>query len=124
MKNFFSLKEFINNGKIDNSLSFDKFCKYDNKIINYNTLYDYIDILKYQSIPVILSDSEYLEYQYKPKLLSNKIYGSSEYYYIILIINDITSFREFDMKKINLIKSDILSNILSSIYTKEYKRIQ
>jgi hypothetical protein len=84
-----------------------------------NVLNDYIPELKKLSRKVLLSDKEYDKYKYKPKILSYDIYGNTEYYIYILMINDMCNIYEFDTKKLLLIPKTILNNALASIYRSE-----
>ena len=69
----------------------------------YNVASDYIDeIISNYCKTVVLSDDQLAKYKYKPKLLCYDIYGSQELYYLILIINDICSVKDFTKKKLIL----------------------
>lgn len=84
-----------------------------------NVINDYITELKQLAYKVMLSDKEYEMYKYKPKLLSYDIYGTTEYYIYILLINDMCSIYEFDSKKLLIIPKTALNRALSSIYRVE-----
>lgn len=120
----YSLKELLSYGKSNDTISFETLSIYDD-LYNYNCIYDYLDILMKSSVTVKLEDEECAKYKFRPRLLSYNIYGDPEYFYIILIINNITSSKEFDLenKKIKLIKKEILSEILSTIKNKEKDRL-
>jgi hypothetical protein len=69
----------------------------------YNVASDYIDeIISNYCVNVILSDDQLVKYMYRPKLLCYDIYGAQELYYLILIINDMCSVKEFTKKKLIL----------------------
>ena len=67
-----------------------------------------------------LTDDEFERYKYRPKLLASDIYGNSEVYYIILILNDMIEEGEFDSKIIRLLSRDDMQKYLTSIYNSEY----
>lgn len=123
INSIYSLSELLKYGESKDIISFESLVKYDNNLYNYNCIDDYIDILLSTSVNIKLTDKEVAKYKYKPKILSYDIYGDPEYFYIILIINNMTSVKDFDLenKKIKLIKSDTLSEILSTIKNKENK---
>lgn len=123
INSIYSLSELLKYGESKDIISFESLVKYDNNLYNYNCIDDYIDILLSSSVNIKLTDKEVAKYKYKPKILSYDIYGDPEYFYIILIINNMTSVKDFDLenKKIKLIKSDTLSEILSTIKNKENK---
>lgn len=81
-----------------------------------NIIDDYIDELMELTVSVTLNDVEYLKYKYKPKILAKDIYNNAELDFIILRINGICNMKEFDMRTMRLIKSDDLTDFLTSIY--------
>lgn len=85
----------------------------------YNVISDYLPDLKKMSRNVTLSDDEYYTYRYRPKLLAHYLYGNGELYFIILMLNDICSVKDFDMKNLKLISKTDLSNALSNINASE-----
>ena len=87
--------------------------------ITYNLLNDYKDDLDKVTITINLNDEEYTKYVYKPKLLAYDVYGNVELYFIILFINNICNVKEFNNRKIKMIKKDDLHNILSIIINSE-----
>lgn len=88
-----------------------------------NIIYDYLDELKKLSIMIQLSDEEFLRYQYRPDLLSYDMYGTMTYDYIILALNDIISPKYFTKKKLWMIPSEYIENVLSDIYSAEKEYI-
>lgn len=87
--------------------------------ITYNLLNDYKDDLDKVAITINLNDEEYAKYVYKPKLLAYDVYGNVELYFIILFINNICNVKEFNNRKIKMIKKDDLHNVLSIIINSE-----
>jgi hypothetical protein len=51
----------------------------------------------------ILSEDEFKKYRYRPKRLSNDLYGSIDYWYILLMINKMTTSMEFVKKRIKIL---------------------
>ena len=92
--------------------------------LNINLVEEYIDILKDRSIYIELNDDEYSTYKYNPDLLSYYLYGSVQLDFVILLLNDMFDPKEFTNKKLRLVKSDVLSEFLSRVYSKEYGWIQ
>lgn len=121
------LSEFISMGKQVNAISYTKLSFSElNGNIRYpikNVLDDYKYELKALSLKCTLSDKEYQKYRYNPKRLSYDIYGSTEYYYIILFLNDICNIKDFDTKIVYMLKRDDLMNFLSTIFNAESKYI-
>lgn len=69
----------------------------------YNVASDYIDeIITNYCVNVELTDDNLSKYKYRPKLLCYDLYGSQELYYLILIINDICSVKDFTKNKLVL----------------------
>lgn len=115
-----TIEEFIS-FKNDDTFSYHNMSfrdKYGN--ISYpikNIIDDYKDeLMELVLDDVILSETEYLKYRYKPRLLANDIYDNPDLDFVILAINGICNMKEFDSKKIKLIKLDDLNNFLTSIF--------
>lgn len=124
----YTIQQFINSNN-GITLSYDSFCflnriNDNQKIISFNVLNDYVDEISQMAVLVELDDTEYIKYKYKPKLLSYDVYGDTELYFIILYLNNIYSVKDFDFKKIKLLKKETLEFILSSIYNAEKKYIE
>lgn len=108
---------------------YDSFCYQEQnggiKYIVKNVLNDYLYELKKLSVNIQLTNDELVKYNYKPKLLSADIYGMTDFFYIILLINGICSVKDFhDINPIKLIPSDTLGDYLSSITTNESTNIK
>lgn len=108
---------------------YDSFCYQEQsggiKYIVKNVLNDYLYELKKLSVNIQLTNDELVKYNYKPKLLSADIYGMTDFFYIILLINGICSVKDFhDINPIKLIPSDTLGDYLSSITTNESMNIK
>ena len=85
-------------------------------IPSYNIMNDYIDDLKLTCATVVLDDEQFSKYYMKPRLLAYDIYGSQDLYFIILMINNMMSEKDFTEKTIKLFYVDSITQIMSSIY--------
>lgn len=119
LEGFSSFKDYDSNIYYSNLSIFEKSIDKNHVLLSYNVLNDYRDEISDFCVTVTLTDEEYNKYQYNPKKLSYSLYGSTEYYYIILFINSMASVKEFSRKKIKLLRPKDLSSILSSIYSSE-----
>ena len=122
-----TISELIESGK-NSTFTYDKFCIYekinDELYVPFkNVLNDYIDELRQLALNVELTNSEYNKYIYKPRLLAYDVYGSTDLYFIILTLNNIFNEKQFDMKKIKMLKPEDLTEVLSEIYNSEKKFI-
>ena len=86
-------------------------------------LNDYLPELKSRCRKVVLTDQERLKYQFNPKMLSSELYGTTELYYVILLLNDMINIRDFDTKTLYLLPPSDMENFLSSIYSSEKNSI-
>ena len=111
----------------NNSLCYDAISLYDKDgdtlSISYNLINDYLPLTKEKAVTVVLDDNEYNKYLYKPKLLAYDVYKNTELYYVILLLNNVCSVKEFDFRKLNMLKIDDMQTILSSIANSESKTI-
>lgn len=111
----------------NNSLCYDAISLYDKDgdtlSISYNLINDYLPLIKEKAVTVVLDDDEYNKYLYKPKLLAYDVYKNTELYYVILLLNNVCSIKEFDFRKLNMLKIDDMQTILSSIANSESKTI-
>ena len=91
----------------------------------YNVASDYIDeIISEYCVNVELSDEQLAKYKYRPKLLCYDVYGSQEIYYIILIINDICSVKDFTKKILYLPTKANMPIITKAIMNSDRSDIQ
>lgn len=84
-----------------------------------NIIYTYIDELKKYIIPIRLSEMELVRYKYKPKLLAFDVYGSTDLYFVIMVLNGIIDVRDFTMSTINMFKKEHMNTLMSYIYNAE-----
>lgn len=96
------------------------------KIIVYssdNVLYDYLEEIKSKAVDYTFSDSEYMKYKYRPKLLAYDIYGSTELYFVILAMNNTCNIKDFNKRTIKMLYKSDMSDLLNAIVSAEKNRI-
>lgn len=120
-----SLATFIQSG-VDNSITYynmsylSKIKDNDDSIeLSTSIIYDYITELRAMCKTILLTDVEYLKYEYKPELLAYDVYGNVELAFIILILNGLSSPKEFNIKKIKLLTVTDCIDSLNTIYNAE-----
>lgn len=92
----------------------------------YDTIDSYINQLKEIAVTVELSDDEKELYKFNPKALSYKIYNNTNYYWLILRLNDMCNMFDFSLESNNLLlltKEDLF-NSLTSINKRENNAIK
>ena len=106
-----------------NNLSF--IDQYDNiKFNTYNVLSDYIDDIRQNYCLTITLDKDQLnKYKYRPKQLCYDIYGNGELAFIILLINDICSIKQFKKDKLLMPTKENMNIITKRIYNANIKAI-
>lgn len=125
-----TLESFINYKNLDNNVYYKDLSIFEKSIdgksvlLSYNILNDYRKEIFDFIIPITLTDEEFQKYQYQPKKLAYDLYGSTEYYYMILFINSMTNIKEFNRRRINLMRAKDMSNVLSAIYSSESEYIE
>jgi hypothetical protein len=81
----------------------------------WNVASDYVDELRDLCVSVELSDEELDRYKYRPKLLCFKIYENAELAFLILIINDMYSSKQFNTKHLLLPQRSVMRNITKQL---------
>ena len=125
-----TLESFINYKNLDNNVYYKDLAIYEKSIdgksvlLSYNILNDYRKEIFDFVIPITLTNEEFQKYQYQPKKLAYDLYGSTEYYYMILFINSMTNIKEFNRRRINLMRAKDMSSVLSAIYSSESEYIE
>lgn len=104
--NRFSYREAISNGTIVSIL---------------NVINDYMDEIQENAVNVELNREQYRKYRMKPKLLCFDVYGNTEVYWVIMLMNGIIDVKEFDMKVLKMLRVDDMETLLTNIYNAEYK---
>ena len=104
--NRFSYREAISNGTIVSII---------------NVINDYMDEIQENAVNVELDREQYRKYRMKPKLLCFDVYGNTEVYWVIMLMNGIIDVKEFDMKVLKMLRVDDMETLLTNIYNSEYK---
>lgn len=82
----------------------------------------YYNQLMSYAIPMVFSDDEYNMYKYRPKKLSAELYDTIDYWYILLIINKMSTMLQFKKKVVKVLSSDGV-RFIKTILQKEEKEI-
>lgn len=122
-----TIDEFVSQS-INNSIEFQNssyFEVVDSEIISeeYNIFRDrYYGLIINYTESYTMSDSDFIKYKYRPKLLSADLYNSIDYWYILLMVNNMSSILEFTKKNIKVLTTDGIAYI-KSICKKEESTI-
>lgn len=106
-----------------NNLSF--IDQYDNiKFNTYNVLSDYLDDIREDyCVTVTLNKDQLNKYKYRPKQLCYEIYGNGELAFIILLINDMCSIKQFKKDRLLMPKKENMNLVTKRIYNANVKAI-
>lgn len=121
--------DFMNAQKQSTNVSYTDFCFRERRgmvsFVVKNVIRDYIYELKQLSNKIELTDEDVEKYKYKPKLMSADLYGTTEYYYIILMLNNMYDQKSFvNIKNLNLLGKKQLQECISEIYSSESANIE
>lgn len=89
----------------------------------YNIISDYLDEIRDKCIQVKLSDAEMMKYIYRPKLLAYDIYKNQELAFLILIINDMYSIKQFTKNKLLLPRKNDMIEICKQLFNSNKQSI-
>lgn len=89
------------------------------EILDHSLISDYLDELSMYTVELELSNREMARYKYAPDLLAYDVYGSVQYDFIILMLNDMIDPKEFNRRKVRMLSRGALEELLGSIYTSE-----
>lgn len=121
-----TIQEFINSAP-SNSITYESTSFLEKfstlTLVSYNIFNDYLDEMLELSVSVTLSDEEYNRYVYRPKLLAYDVYGSTEIYFLILMLNNICNVKEFNFRKVKMLRVEDLEKVISSVYNSEKYRL-
>lgn len=121
-----TIQEFINSAP-SNSITYESTSFLEKfstlTLVSYNIFNDYLDEMLELSVSVTLSDEEYNRYVYRPKLLAYDVYGSTEVYFLILMLNNICNVKEFNFRKVKMLRVEDLEKVISSVYNSEKYRL-
>lgn len=78
-------------------------------VINMSSIFDkYYEILLDHAVTVTFDEEDYLKYRFKPKVLSQDIYGTKDLHFLLLRLNNITSVAQFDFKEVKVFEKSII----------------
>ena len=89
-----------------------------------NIIYDYMDEIMERAVTLELTDDDYAKYKYRPKLLAYDIYQTTELYFVIMAINGICSIKDFTKKKLKMLYTSDMIELLNQIYAAEEERLK
>lgn len=126
-----TVEEFIEAGSADdityyNFSILEKYKNDENITVEYvmsNIIYDYMDEIMEKAVEIELSDDDYMKYRYKPKLLAYDVYKTTEVYFVILAMNGMCSIKDFTKRKLKMLYTSDLIDLLNQIYSAEQSRI-
>lgn len=118
-----TLPEFVEVGSNNDEQTYYNFSILDKLngiyMLDWNVIDEYINILENISVNCDLSDRELNTYKYRPDLLAYDVYKSTQLDFIILKLNDMVSYREFNRKRIKLPYYSNLYAFLTAVYNTE-----
>lgn len=91
----------------------------DIKFPVFNVVDDYWEEIKEKAKSVTLNNEEFLKYKYRPRLLADFLYDNGDLYWILLIINNCASVKDFHKNPINVLTPTDMENLLTSILNAE-----
>ena len=82
----------------------------------HNIVSDYLDELRSNyCVEVELNSEQYIKYKYRPKLLCHDVYGNTELAFIILLINDMYTPKQFIKKSLYLPTDEQMKDLCNRI---------
>ena len=85
-------------------------------VVNSNYLLSkYFDVVKKYTADYTMSDKEYIKYKYQPKMFCSDKLGTTELWSILLRLNNMTSFIEFDHKTIRVPAASMVKQIINEV---------
>ena len=124
----YTVEDFIELGKDIDDIQYYKFtilAKASSDVTNpilyaeHNVIYDYEEEFKKLALNVEMTDTEFNKYKYKPKLLAYDLYGSTEFFFVILFLNGMYSIKDFNKRNLKLIRKSTMAELLTAIYNAE-----
>lgn len=92
-------------------------------VLDDSILIPYDDELAKYKVPYTLAGEEYRKYKYNPWKVAEDVYGSPEYWFLVLHANEMYSASEFDRQHIQMYKTAVIS-IIQEILAVEDKNIR
>ena len=95
----------------------------DKITINFESILTDYRYFLYQHVKTLtLNDLQYQTYRFRPKTLSNEMYGTVELAPLLMDINNVISVAEFDFKTLKVFDDKVVS-FLNEVLTKEKTKI-
>lgn len=121
-----SVEEFVELGRLDD-MTYNKFAilaeitgqRVNINFPEHNVIYDYMKEIKDCCVTLEFTDEDLVKYRYNPKLLSYHIYGTVELYFVILAVNGMCSFKDFNKKRIKVLYKRDIIRLMEQIYAAE-----
>ena len=108
-----------------NNLSFiDHDDDYNIDFAIWNVCSDYIKEIQDMCKTIVLSDDQLAKYMYRPKLLCYDIYSNGELFFIILMINDMYSIKQFTKQTLLMPTKTDMSSITKQLYNSNKTALQ
>lgn len=99
---------------IDNDIAYD----------TYNVLSDYIEEIQDEyCVRVVLNDKQMEKYMYRPKLLCWDTYNNTELAFIILLVNDMWSIKQFTKKRLFMPRKETMTELIKYLFNANRKAI-
>ena len=92
-------------------------------VLDDSVLIPYDEELNKYKVPYTLKGDEYRKYRFNPWRVSEDVYGSPEYWFLVLHANEMYSASEFDRQHIQMYKKAVL-NVVQEILAVEDKNIR
>jgi hypothetical protein len=89
------------------------------EVLDHNLLSDYLNDIEPYVVNMEFEDPvQQNKYKYAPDLLAYDVYGSVQLDFVILLLNDMIDYKEFDLSVVRMLRSTDLFNIFNIIYNK------
>jgi hypothetical protein len=120
----YTLERFINSEAKTSNTGYSWFSVLEllpsgNPMLQNMVLNDYMDEIRLLCRVIALKDNEYYKYKYNPDLLAYDIYGTTQLGFMVLIMNGITSPKDFNFKRVKMLTKEHLELFISSVYNSE-----
>ena len=86
-------------------------------IVAHNIFNDYKDEILEESVIITFNSKEYNRYMFEPRLLAYDIYGYTDLFFIIMLLNDVNNVKDFNFKSVTLLhpsKINLLGKIINA----------
>ena len=127
MKETYKISDFIKQKSIDD-LTYRNLSillkSHGLEVLDHNLFSDYINDIEPYVVNMEFEDAvQQNKYKYSPDLLAYDVYGSVQLDFIILLLNDMIDYKEFDLSVVRMLRASDLFNIFNIIYNKNQNYI-